>query len=208
MTRLSYSHPGWTGKPYESDFEAKWGPVQLAEILDCRECKTNLEAVQKAKTLGKVYILAPKKSKSGNFLYKIEGRNARCIDAILNYQRENAASMKNAYQTDAAFRVTQIFRAAKSRAKALGVTFELDLDDVLRRVLENGRCEVTGVPFDMSPGSATKRGALAPSLDQIQPRGGYTPGNTQIVCWAYNLMRSNFDQPELERFIKALKRRG
>lgn len=206
MVRLTYSHPGWMGEPYASDFEAKWGVVPLSEILDCRNCKSNSEAVQMAKSFGKNYILAPKKSKSGNQLFKIEGTTARCMDAILKYQRDNAFAQKKLYRTSPEHRVTQMFRAAKSRAKAMGVAFEIQLEDVLHRVLQHGHCEATGLPFDMSPGSSSKRGALTPSLDQIRPRGGYTPENTQIVCWAYNLMRSNFDDGELKRFLKALKR--
>lgn len=67
---------------------------------------------------------------------------------------------------------------ARTRAKKKGLAFDLDqFIPELQTRIDIGKCEVTGVLFDLSPG----RKFNSPSLDRIDPSKGYTYENTRIV---------------------------
>lgn len=52
---------------------------------------------------------------------------------------------------------------------------------------QGGRCAVSGLDFNFQrfPNSFVKY-PFAPSIDRIDPRGGYTPDNVRLVCTAAN----------------------
>lgn len=66
------------------------------------------------------------------------------------------------------------------------------------------KCEVTGMPIDLAS-YGNKANPYAPSLDQKTPGDGYTPKNTQIVCWWYNRLKSNLTDKETKQLIKRIK---
>lgn len=103
--------------------------------------------------------------------------------------------------------MSQIVRCAKDRAKKRGMPFNLDTDDIIRRT-KLGVCEATGLPLDLSIDNVNGRAArnpFTPSLDRVDSNLGYTQDNVQVVCLAWNLMKSNFDGELLERFRNGLK---
>lgn len=57
------------------------------------------------------------------------------------------------------------------------------------------KCEVTGVNFDLRDLDVFKpRYALSPSLDQVIPGRGYTPKNTRLVAYAWNVFKLDTDE--------------
>lgn len=54
--------------------------------------------------------------------------------------------------------------------------------EVLQVMLEGGRCAISGIPFVFE-----KNNPLAPSVDRIDSRLGYTLENVRVVCQAINL---------------------
>lgn len=78
---------------------------------------------------------------------------------------------------------------AKRAAKDRGLLFDLDRQ-WFRERLERGRCEMTGLAFDM----IGRRTPLSPSIDRINPRGGYTKSNCRLIIWWLN--RAMSDQGE------------
>ena len=75
-----------------------------------------------------------------------------------------------------------LFQRARRRAKSEGIHFSLDLAQ-LRRKVECGVCEVSGLPFVLAPFGNPYR----PSIDQIRAGEGYTPQNTRVVLWGINV---------------------
>jgi hypothetical protein len=73
--------------------------------------------------------------------------------------------------------------SAKHRAKKYGVPFDLTLEWLQVRI-EAGRCEVTGLPFNMD--SNKRNTPFAPSVDRINSAGGYTEDNCRLVLFAVN----------------------
>jgi hypothetical protein len=92
---------------------------------------------------------------------------------------------------------------AKARAKRYGYTFELTEDDVIKIFdAQAGCCYWYGV--SLVP-SAVKFHPRKPSLDKIDPSGGYTRDNTVLSCLAANLGRNRVDPVIFRQFCDLLR---
>ena len=75
----------------------------------------------------------------------------------------------------------------------------------IRAIIETGRCEKTGVPFDLTPPARVGlRSPWGPSPDRIDTSRGYSKGNVQWVCLMYNVAKSNWSDREVEEMAKKL----
>lgn len=92
------------------------------------------------------------------------------------------------------YRARTLVNGAKQRAKLKGIDFNLTYEWVEKR-LETGCCELSGTQFYIRPYSTredyTKVHPHSPSLDQINPSGGYTMDNVQIVCDQVNKFKGD-----------------
>ena len=77
----------------------------------------------------------------------------------------------------------------KSAAKKRGLVWELDIDATIAKILRQGHCKLSGVKFVYKGGKDGKRNLYAPSIDRIDSRKGYVPGNVMFVCWGVNVMK-------------------
>lgn len=68
-------------------------------------------------------------------------------------------------------RSKKIYNSAKRSAPLRNLSFNLDLDDVLLKMIA-GRCARSGIPFDLKR-SKTVRNPFAPSIDRINNAIGY-----------------------------------
>lgn len=202
----TYLHPGWTGVPYESDFMAQWGLVRRDHMLDCTDLSHLNDAALRARDGGFGYLIFSKPSAAGNRLFKVSGkRKPLCVYALLEYQKRNAEKGKARYRDDLDERIRQSIRVAKNRASAKNMPFDLDVDDIIRRV-RLGRCEATGLDLALDMvWNNDRRNPFLPSLDQRVPSAGYTNENVMVVCLGWNLMRSNFSDEDFGRFVAGLR---
>lgn len=62
-----------------------------------------------------------------------------------------------------------------------------------------GRCPRTEAEFHREGHSNgyLDRSPFAPSLDRIDPEGGYTKDNVQVVVWFYNCAKQRFTDDEV-----------
>ena len=90
---------------------------------------------------------------------------------------------------------------AKHRSFKIDTTLELTLEDIVEK-LQVGCCTITKIPFDFSREVA--RNPWTPSLDRVDSKEPYTKDNTQIVCWAYNNLKSDLNPHELEFLLKRI----
>lgn len=64
--------------------------------------------------------------------------------------------------------------------------FDLTLDWLLPK-LRTGTCELTGIPFEFPPKIYGQGNSpLQPSIDKINPQGGYTQKNCRVVLLTLN----------------------
>ena len=99
-------------------------------------------------------------------------------------------------------RAIRLRASAVQRAKRAGLPITITVDWVVEHMAP-GRCAVTGIEFDYTPGKEATR-PFAPSLDRIDPSRGYTPGNTQVVCWIYNRAKGDGNPEDVLRLARAL----
>jgi len=99
-----------------------------------------------------------------------------------------------------------IYARTRSRAKELGVPHSISRHWIMVRLIA-GKCEVTGLPFDLRSEMAAKHGMrsnFGPSVDQIVPQGGYTQENCQLVVWCYNAAKGEGSHEEVVEMAEAL----
>jgi hypothetical protein len=97
--------------------------------------------------------------------------------------------------------------SAKSRKSRDGIECHLTIDDLLEMYAEaQGRCAVSGVPFDIANDDDKKwRRPFRPSIDRINADGHYTRENTRLVCSLMNFAMGAWGEGAVRFMIAHLK---
>lgn len=95
-------------------------------------------------------------------------------------------------------RGSALVSSARCRSREKNIPFDLDVTEIQRRI-DLGRCEMTGMPFDLDGDWNS------PSLDRIDPDGGYTMSNVRIVITALNVMMNRWGADKVLEIASALK---
>lgn len=123
-------------------------------------------------------------------------RNSKyCCVLCLSRNEYNSNMFKSEW------RLNKLCAMAKNRSKVKNLPFDLTKDYLIS--IWTGKCELTGVEFDLSP--YLKKGQVnpnAPSIDRITPHLGYVKGNIRLVSYHVNVALSEFG---LENLIKLSK---
>ena len=104
-------------------------------------------------------------------------------------------------------RAKDLVRHAKVRAGKKGVAFDLaEHLPAIQAMIDCGRCAVTDLPFNLDGGRTWD----SPSLDRINPKGGYTFANIRVVCHAVNSAIGDWGEGQLLKIARAImeKRRA
>lgn len=89
-----------------------------------------------------------------------------------------------------------MFRAAKDRAKVKGITFNIEVSDIV--IPE--KCPVLGIPLISGVGLGNGGKDNSPSLDRIDNFKGYEKGNIQVISHKANSMKFTASKEELITF--------
>jgi hypothetical protein len=103
------------------------------------------------------------------------------------------------YRADNPARV--LFQLAKQRAARIGVPFSITEADI--RIPK--RCPVLGLRLKHG---IEKRRNSSPSIDRLNPRLGYVPGNIAVISYIANMIKSNATPKQLEKVSKWVLRRS
>ena len=103
--------------------------------------------------------------------------------------------------------LTKLLNYAHDRARAEGVTFDLDRE-WLKPKLDAGVCEVTGLPYQSVAPGKHRTHPYAPSLDRIVAGGPYTKDNVRLVLFAVNRAMSDWGEEVLLTIARALVAKG
>ena len=119
-------------------------------------------------------------------------------------KRRNPSSekrrMRRYYETPRGRAV--VLRTAAKRRKGDGL-FSVDW---LESKIRAGRCEVTGIEFDLSRPESGSQNPLAPSIDRIDSSLGYTEGNVQVVLFAFNAFKAEMRQEQALELLRKMAR--
>lgn len=116
----------------------------------------------------------------------VKAKNARpeAVECRQRYRREHLE--------------TQMWHSAKHRAAAKDIPFTITQEDIL--TIWTDTCPVFG--YELRPNQAGGRNSDrgSQSLDRIDNRKGYVPGNIQILSQRANAMKNDATPDELLRF--------
>ncbi len=70
----------------------------------------------------------------------------------------------------------------------------------LQARIDAGKCEVTGLPFNLEGGRTWD----SPSLDRIDPQSGYVFSNVRVVCHGVNSAMGDWGEQQLIRMAQAI----
>ena len=87
-----------------------------------------------------------------------------------------------------------IIQNAKCRAKKKRVEFRITKADIRELPLV---CPILGLDLDYAYGKGIGPRSNSPSLDRIDARKGYVPGNVEIISHRANMIKSNSTVEEL-----------
>lgn len=90
--------------------------------------------------------------------------------------------------------------SATSRAKRLGLPFDITIEDILIPDV----CPYLGIEMIKGVGKLSR---TSPTLDRINPELGYVKGNIQVISYKANAMKQDCGTAELIRFARAVLQR-
>jgi hypothetical protein len=94
-----------------------------------------------------------------------------------------------------------LVRHARFRAEKKRVAFDLSAHiDEIQKLIDNGLCEVTGLPLNLDGGRTWD----SPSLDRIVPAAGYLYSNIRIVCHAVNGAMGDWGEQKMVEMALAI----
>lgn len=99
-----------------------------------------------------------------------------------------------------------MFNWVRTRARRSGLDFTLTSEWIDKRI-QKGICEMTGLPLKLYEGPSGSRhrcNPFRPSIDRINSSKGYHPENCRLVCWIFNIAKSDWDDAVVLQFAKAL----
>ena len=101
--------------------------------------------------------------------------------------------------------IKTMFQSAKTRAKARGWEFDLDLSFLLEQ--SGNYCPVDGLPFDWNRelDQDTSLPLTIPSLDRTDSSRGYTKDNVVVMGDKWNRWKSNMNIDDLELLVKYVR---
>lgn len=97
-----------------------------------------------------------------------------------------------------------ILTDARRRAKDLGLAFTITAVDIPLPE----KCPILGIPLRIIPGGGRYRCDNSASLDRIDPRMGYVPGNVCIISWRANRIKNNGTAWEHEAIASYMRAAG
>lgn len=116
-------------------------------------------------------------------------------------------TQKSKESSDPWRRASRLLTWIRARAAKMGHEFDLTREWVGQRI-EAGVCEVTGIPLELGKPPGSRFHPWAPSVDRIDSKLGYTQSNCRVVCWIYNMAKSEWSDEVVMTFAKALSARS
>lgn len=101
----------------------------------------------------------------------------------------------------------RIYQMSKGRSKKKKIEFKLTLSDLKHQWdIQDGVCVYTGWKMEISTrkDKRIKELPTKASIDRIDPKKGYIPGNIQFVAYIANMAKCSFPESQLIEFCKAV----
>lgn len=97
----------------------------------------------------------------------------------------------------------QLLYSCRKSAKARGLECDLSLEFVTK-LAEPMVCSVSKLPLRWDKDGDSFRNPWAPSIDRLDNSRGYHEDNVRLVCCAFNIMRSDFQDDVVRELARAV----
>ncbi len=121
------------------------------------------------------------------------GEKTRFIVSTCN-DCSNEKHRKN-YTTSIPHRFAALVNGIRSRQPDSTLSVDILIE---KYKAQDGRCFYSGIELSLDTGD------FAISIDQVVPRGGYTPENTVLTCWIVNHMKKNLSASKFVEICTAI----
>ena len=91
-----------------------------------------------------------------------------------------------------------MLRQVKARAKRLGVSFNLTVEDILIPEV----CPILGIPLFLGEGKLCSN---SPSLDRVDNSIGYLSGNVRVISFKANRYKSDLTIEEVRKLLNYME---
>lgn len=135
----------------------------------------------------------------GNKYQYRDGLDKRCHKCKV----EQNKAARNNYSDEQKLHYLFVHRinGCKSRAKDKNISCDITIDDLQELWdRQKGICAISKIPMTINIDSG--RNPYNISVDQINPSGGYTKDNIQLVCMCVNQLKSDFDMKTILNICK------
>lgn len=89
----------------------------------------------------------------------------------------------------------ELLGSARWKSKKHGIPFNLDLEDIVIPEF----CPLLEIRLVRGSGKVHNQ---SPSLDRIDPNGGYVKGNVQVISWRANTLKRDASLEEMKLLVK------
>jgi uncharacterized protein YbaR (Trm112 family) len=137
------------------------------------------------------------KCKNCDKIYQ-EKQRRKTPEHKLQYSREYQKNRRKDFN----YRLQMLINASKQIAKKKNIEHTLTVEDLKELYPIDNKCPVFGTFLEF--GTAGFRDN-SPSVDRINPKGGYTKENVQILSWKANRLKTDATVKELEMLLYYLK---
>ncbi len=120
-----------------------------------------------------------------------------------HYVRVKKRAEQRARYTTKEGKLRMMLNSTKCRAKKKGIPFNLDAPWMTEH-WNGGACEVTGLEYILNVPAKWITGNYAPSIDRIDPAGGYTKNNCRLVVWMFNSAKGVGTDKDILKLAEAL----
>jgi hypothetical protein len=117
---------------------------------------------------------------------------------------EYSKDRRQKYKNDDKFRLGKLLESARVRAKRKNIVCDLTLNDLCEIFPKDRVCPVLGINLYWGNSGKGNRNN-SPSLDKIDPNGGYTKDNVCIISWRANMLKSDATFEEIEAIYFYMK---
>jgi hypothetical protein len=114
--------------------------------------------------------------------------------------REIQKAAREKYKATPSGKCANLVAAARSRARNNGLSFDLT-KEWCEYGLGQG-CALTGLHFKFVTNEG--RSMFSPSIDKINPTGGYTQDNCRLILWGLNAFKGTGTDSDMLSIAKAL----
>lgn len=178
-------------KRYLSETPCPKGHVGERQTTNGSCCQCNLEKARNYRIENRPVVNETARKYRERHPDRVKEAREKLKDWDREYQRYYHKTLRG--------RAQRLRNCAKRRSNDKNLKFTINSDWVFAKLL-NGKCEVTGIPFEF----LQDRGPWTPSIDRKIPSDGYTEDNCQVVVWIYNSAKANFKHEDVIDLAKSL----